>query len=172
MLPANLLGALVTPQLTKRYGKRKVFMYASIAVAVFSFGRHFVPDSNLFMIFALSALSSFSMMFCSIAQWGMLPDTVEYGQWKTGVRSEGIPFAFFSFMQKSGMALAGSIAAFIMYKTGYEANTELSAASETGIRWLFNIIPAFYSILCFVVLIFYKIDGPMFDRIMKEIKQD
>ena len=57
------------------------------------------------MIFALSALSSFSMMFCSITQWGMLPDTVEYGQWKTGVRSEGIPFAFFSFMQKSGMAL-------------------------------------------------------------------
>ena len=38
MLPANLLGALVTPQLTKRYGKRTVFMYASIAVAVFSFG--------------------------------------------------------------------------------------------------------------------------------------
>lgn len=172
MLPANLLGALITPQLTKRFGKRSVFMYASIAVALFSLGRHFVPDTNLFMIFALSALSSFFMMFCSITQWGMLPDTVEYGHWKTGVRSEGIPFAFFSFMQKSGMALAGSIAAFVMYQTGYEANTELSSAAETGIRCLFNIIPAIYSIICFVALIFYKIDGELFNKIIKDLKQD
>ena len=171
MLPANLLGALITPQLTKRFGKKSVFMYASIAVAVFSLSRHFVPDSNLFMIFALSALSSFFMMFCSITQWGMLPDTVEYGHWKTGIRSEGIPFAFFSFMQKSGMALAGSIAAFVMYKTGYEANTELTPAAETGIRWLFNIIPAAYSIICFFTLIFYKIDKALFDTILNDIPQ-
>ena len=123
------------------------------------------------MIFALSALSSFFMMFCSITQWGMLPDTVEYGHWKTGIRSEGIPFAFFSFMQKSGMALAGSIAAFVMYKTGYEANTELTPAAETGIRWLFNIIPAAYSIICFFTLIFYKIDKALFDTILNDIPQ-
>ncbi|MDD7984304.1 MFS transporter [Lentisphaera marina] len=169
MLPANMLGAFVTPFITKRFGKLKTFMWASLGVAIFSLSRHFIPDDQLTLIFAVSGISSFAMMFCSIAQWGMLPDTVEYGHWKTGQRSEGIPFAFFSFMQKSAMALAGSVAAYAMFLSGYEANTVLTASADRTIRWLFNIVPAAYSTLCFIVLLFYKIDGPLYKKIITEL---
>jgi Na+/melibiose symporter-like transporter len=111
------------------------------------------------------------MMFCSITQWGMLPDTVEYGHWKTGRRSEGLPFAFFSFMQKTSMALTGSLAAYVMSVTGYVANEALNPQSEQGIRWLFNIVPAFYSVICLVTLCFYKIDGDFFSKVMSDLQE-
>jgi sugar (glycoside-pentoside-hexuronide) transporter len=172
MIPANLIGAFVTPKITAIIGKKKTFMIGSLLVAVFSFSRHFISDKSIVMIFAFSALSSISMMFCSITQWGMLPDTVEYGHWKTGKRSEGLPFAFFSFMQKTSMALTGSMAAYVMSTTGYVANEELTPLAEQGIRWLFNIAPGVYSIICFFVLIFYKIDGKLFTKIMDDLNSN
>ena len=59
----------------------------------------------------------------------MVPDTIEYGHWKTGIRSEGIPLSFFSFMQKLAMSFAGFFALQVLAFTGYEANTELNQSA-------------------------------------------
>jgi Na+/melibiose symporter-like transporter len=101
----------------------------------------------------------------------MLPDTVEYGQWKTGIRSEGIPFAFFSFMQKLGLAVSGALAAFVLSQVGFEANKEQAPEVLTAIKWLFNLAPAGYSLLCFIALIFYKLDNNLFDKIKAELAE-
>jgi Na+/melibiose symporter-like transporter len=109
-------------------------------------------------------------MVCSITQWGMLPDTVEYGHWKTGIRSEGLPFAFFSFMQKLGLAIAGSVAAFVLSQVGYVPNQEQTPQAKAAIEWLFNLIPAGYSLACFIALSFYKLDNKLFNKIQDELK--
>jgi sugar (glycoside-pentoside-hexuronide) transporter len=171
MLPANLLGVVLTPMLTAKFGKLKTFMAGSLIAAALLIARHFVPVDLLSWFFFLSMVASTGMMFCSISQWGMVPDTVEYGHWKTGIRSEGIPFAFFSFTQKAAIALASSFAAWIMSVTGYEANTELTASAQTAICWLFNLVPAVFSIACFVALLFYKLDGAKFKQIIAELDQ-
>lgn len=172
MIPCNIAGVLLTPLLTRRIGKLRAFMIGSFIVAVFCILRQFAPDDNLVMIFALSIASKVGMMMCAITQWGMLPDCVEYGHFKNGFRSEGIPFAFFSLMQKIGMALAGSAAALVMSFTGYEANAPLTPAAENGIRWLFNAVPGLCSLLCLVVLFFYRLDGPFYIRILEQLRKN
>jgi len=168
---SNLVGSFIAPMLTKRLGKRNVFILGSIVVAITGTVRYFLSPEQLTMILIVSAVFAISQMFCSITQWGMLPDTVEYGHWKTGKRSEGMPFALFSFMQKASMALAGSLAALVMAKTGYVANAKLVKDAAEGIRWLFNLVPAIYSLLCLVALRFYKINGPLYDRIIRELQE-
>ena len=115
-------------------------------------------------------LASMAMMFCSCCQWGMVPDTVEYGHWKSGIRSEGIPFAFFSFAFKAGMALGGAFSMIVLEKTGYIANTELNEASRTAVIWLYNIVPAGCSVACIIALIFYKLDGERFSQILADLE--
>ncbi|MEY4242466.1 MAG: putative symporter YjmB [Verrucomicrobiota bacterium] len=171
MIPCNIVGVAITPWITRRIGKHKTFMIGSLIVAVFSILRHFAPDSILTMIFGLSMVATIGQMMCSITQWGMLPDCVEYGHYKTGFRSEGIPFAFFSFMQKTGMALAGSFAALVMSLTGFVANTDLLPGAEQGIRLLFNIAPGVCSALCLVVLFFYRLDGSYYNRIIGHLEK-
>jgi sugar (glycoside-pentoside-hexuronide) transporter len=169
---SNLVGILLTPVMTKKYGKKNIFILGSVVVAIMGVIRYFLTPQQLVMILIVSAFFAIAQMFCSVTQWGMLPDTVEYGHWKTGKRSEGIPFAIFSFMQKAAMALAGSMAALVMANTGYIANTDLVGSAAEGIRWLFNLVPAIYSFLCLVALYFYKINGPLYDKIVKELQEN
>ena len=171
MLPANLLGVILTPWLTKRYGKRDIFMVGSAIVVLLYGGRHFVPGGAISLLVIVSMVGSVGQMMCSITQWGMLPDTVEYGQWKIGVRSEGIPFAFFSFMQKLGMAVAGATAAYVLKWVGYAPNQAQSETALTGINTLFNLVPAGFSLLCLIALGFYRLDGKLYQRILGELAE-
>jgi sugar (glycoside-pentoside-hexuronide) transporter len=169
MLPANILGVILTPLLTANFGKRNIFIAGSAIVVVANLTRHFIADDSFLIFTAISMVASSAMMFCSICQWGMVPDTVEYGEWKNGIRSEGIPFAFFSFTFKAGMALGGSFAALVLSYTGYVANTELNEASQTAIVWLFNLVPAGFSFACMIALLFYKVDNARFTQILSDL---
>jgi sugar (glycoside-pentoside-hexuronide) transporter len=170
MLPANVVGAIAGPWLTKRFGKKAVFIGGSVIVSVFYGLRHFLPVESLSLLIGASMIGAFGQMLCAITQWGMLPDTVEYGQWKTGIRSEGLPFSFFSFMQQLGMALGGALAAFALSEAGYVANQAQSASALGAIEWLFNIAPALCSALCLLTLFFYRLDGALFERIVLDLR--
>jgi sugar (glycoside-pentoside-hexuronide) transporter len=170
MIPFNLAGVFLAPYLSERIGKHKTFIWGSFVVALIAISRYFVPDELVWLIFGVSAIGTVGQMMCSVTQWGMVPDTVEYGHWKTGFRSEGIPIAFFSFSQKLGMALAGAFAAWVLSMTGYVANTELTGSAEEGIRWLFNIFPGLCSILCLLSLLFYKLTRDRYEEILEDLR--
>lgn len=169
MLPANVLGVLLTPLLTRYIGKAKAFMLGSVVVAVFYGLRHLVPMNSLVLFLGVSLIAAFGKMITAITQWGMLPDTVEYGHWKTGFRSEGLPFAFFSFMQKFGMAVGGALAAFVLSQVGYKANEAQSPEVLAAIEVLFNLVPAAFGVLCCIALLFYKIDGALWGKIQSDL---
>jgi sugar (glycoside-pentoside-hexuronide) transporter len=170
MLPANIIGVILTPFLTGKFGKRNIFIFGSAVVVVANLTRHFLAGDSFMLFTVISMVASTTMMFCSICQWGMVPDTVEYGQWKSGIRSEGIPFAFFSFTFKAGMALGGSFAAIVLSFSGYVANTELTESAQTAIVWLFNMVPAGFSLACMIALLFYRLDGEKFSQVLRDLE--
>ena len=174
MLPANIIGVILTPILTSKLGKKNVFIIGSLIVFAVNTLRHFIPipTTEAYTLFiALSMVGSSCMMFCSICQWGMVPDTIEYGQWKTGIRSEGIPLSFFSFMQKLAMSFAGFFALQVLAFTGYEPNTDLSDSALSGIKLLYNIIPGLFSLACFVTLLYYKLGVKQYNKILAELNK-
>ena len=46
--------------------------------------------------------------------WALEADTVEYGEWKTGIRTEGTTYALFSFTRKMGQAIGGAAGAYAL----------------------------------------------------------
>ena len=173
MLPANIIGVFLTPYLTKLLGKKKVFIIGSLIVFAVNITRHFIPIPTLdeyTLFITLSMAGSSCMMFCSICQWGMVPDTIEYGHWKTGIRSEGIPLSFFSFMQKLAMSFAGFFALQVLAYTGYEANTKLSESALNGVGMLYNIIPGLFSLACFVTLLYYSLGYEKYEQVLSDLK--
>lgn len=169
MLPANLAGTVLAPALAARLGKRNVFIFGSAVVALLYLARHLLPTDARVPFIALSMIASFGQMLCSISQWAMLPDTVEYGHLRTGIRSEGIPFALFSFTQKLGMAAGGAAAVLVMQWTGYAANQAQSASALNGIRWLFNLLPALFSMVCLATLLRYRLSESRFSQVRAEL---
>ena len=70
-------------------------------------------------------------------------DTVDYGEWNSGIRAEGGSYSVLSFTRKTGQGIGGAVAAYTIGLGGYVSG----AASQTGsaltsIRVAAGIIPA------------------------------
>ena len=89
--------------------------------------------------------------------FAVLSDSVDYGEWKTGIRAAGLLTAIgAAFCLKAGAGLGGALPAWIMGSSGYRPNVEQTAAAlkgiEVGIIWL----PAVFFALSIVPVLFYK----------------
>ena len=89
--------------------------------------------------------------------FSLLSDSVDYGEWKTGVRAAGLLTAVgAAFCLKAGSGLGGALPAWIMDAHGYVPNVPQSAASLRGIEWGFIWLPAVFFALAAVPVVFYQ----------------
>ncbi|MDC7127102.1 MAG: MFS transporter [Spirochaetales bacterium] len=166
MIIANLL----IPEATKRFDKKGTYMIGTVIAIAGSLIFHFIPHTNLVAVLVMAAISSFGFTVVSTLGWAMLPDTVEYGEALTGVRSEGVIYSFFSFSQKLATALAGGIAAWTLQFTGYVAQSSTQTPlALSGILSTLTFIPIIFIALSAVILHFYNIDKKKFDEIRAEL---
>ena len=82
--------------------------------------------------------------------WALEADTVEYGEYLTGVRIEGLTYSLFSFTRKCGQAIGGSIPAFILGLSGYIANQVQTPEVIMGIRTSIALVPCGFMLLAFI----------------------
>jgi Na+/melibiose symporter-like transporter len=101
--------------------------------------------------------------------FSILSDSVDYGEWKTGVRAVGLLTAVgASFCLKAGAGLGGAIPLWIMGNSGYVPNTEQTAAALGGIEFGFLWLPAICLALSTLPVLFYK----QFERLEPQIQAD
>jgi GPH family glycoside/pentoside/hexuronide:cation symporter len=99
--------------------------------------------------------------------WSMLPDTVEYGQWRSGVRDDGIVFGLSQLIAKAGSGLGVGMIGLLLSAIGYTAGTDQSADTLQGIRASAFLIPAAASALSATVILFYPLDTQLHSRIVR-----
>ncbi|MGL1894485.1 MAG: MFS transporter [Spirochaetaceae bacterium] len=167
MLIANLL----IPLATRLWDKKGTYIIGSVIGIIGSIIFHFIPYDQIGLILLFGGLSSFGIAAISTVGWAMIPDTIEYGEWKTGKRAEGISYAVYSFSQKLATAVAGILVAAVLEWTNYVPNSiNQSESTLTGILSTLTIIPIVLIIISVIVIRFYKINNGMFSKILSELK--
>ena len=63
---------------------------------------------------------------------GLEADTVEYGEWKTGIRTEGTTYALFSFTRKMGQAPGGAAGAFTLGLVAFNSQAATEGAPQAA----------------------------------------
>jgi glucuronide carrier protein len=158
--------ASVVPTIVRKLGKKRAYVCAgtiSIAGGVIIF---VAPSTAVPLALAGLVLSMIGLLLVNMLVWALEADTVEYGEWKTGVRTEGITYALFSFTRKTGQAVGGALAAYALAIGGYTANAATqSAGAEWGIRSAEGLIPAITAALAIGIMMMY----PLTDKRHKEI---
>lgn len=93
----------------------------------------------------------------------LLSDTVDYNEYKTNTRVEGVYASMGSFGQKIGIALAAALSGFLLEAAGFiSSNTAAQPDSALSmIRAMFGVIPGILMVLIFVVLVFFDIEKKM-----------
>ncbi|MGN1140333.1 MAG: MFS transporter [Oliverpabstia sp.] len=99
----------------------------------------------------------------------MIADAIEYGQWKTGLRTAGAIQSATTSGQKFGQGIGSALIGFIMESAGYEGS--LAAQSETALATIQNLFiygVSLLGIIMIIILLFYKLDKE-YPVIMKEL---
>lgn len=122
------------------------------------------------MFYALSGITQFFFSGFNTAIYAIIPDCVEYGEWKTGLRNDGFQYAFISLGNKIGMAIGTALLACLLGKYGYVANQSQNAAVISIMKHSFTTIPGILWIVTAVVLFFYRLDKKYYNQIMEDLK--
>lgn len=93
--------------------------------------------------------------------YSMIGDTIEYGQWRTGLRTAGAIQSTTTAGQKLGQGISAACIGFIMTASGYNSAAGVSYQSEGAIQMIYNLYIWGIVALCaamVVILLFYKLD--------------
>ena len=91
--------------------------------------------------------------------YGMLADTVEYNDWKSGIRAEGLVFSANSIGQKIGSGIGSAVLGWVLAAFGFVSSSAAQPASAiSGIRVIFLYVPLVVFAIMFIILLFYKLD--------------
>lgn len=173
--------AIIIPSIIGAACFPKVFQLTSNkgwAASVFAFGTgitiialfFFSPVTSPIPFYLFAALSQFFFSGFNTAIYVIIPDCVEYGEWRTGIRNDGFQYAFISLGNKIGMALGTALLALSLGWAGYEANTTQNEAVVAIMRHSFSTIPGILWVVTALALFFYKLDKRSYNRILAVIK--
>ena len=103
--------------------------------------------------------------------YGMLADTVEYNDWKSGIRAEGLVFSANSIGLKVGTGIGSAALGWILAFFGYVSGAGSQPATAlSGIRVIFLYVPLFIYAALAIILKFYKLDDE-YDGIIEDLKE-
>lgn len=155
--------------LVRKYGKRNVFALGLVLDIV---GMMLLNFSNgaMSLIIVSSIIRGVGNACGGATMWAMVSDTIDYGEWKTGVRTEGLVNSACSFGYKIGNGIGSALLGLILEIGGYigEAATQTTSAL-TSIRVCFVWIPVGVYIAGLVIMKFYHLDRE-FTGIIEDLK--
>jgi GPH family glycoside/pentoside/hexuronide:cation symporter len=165
------IGISLVPFIVRRIGKKSTYILGS---AIWAFADimawFFAKDPVTFIAFA--CLAFFGTSFINTLNWALVSDAVEYGEWKTGNRSEGLVYSFFTFSRKLSQALAGFIPGIVLAAVGYVPNAVQSLKALNGIKGLMFIYPASLAVATIIAMgVFYKLSDSRYSAIVVELNE-
>ena len=168
---ALIAGLPLSKPLSKRFGKRNVFIGSSLLSGL-AFGLIVLPGArDLVEIYALNVLGKIAYAPAVPLLWTMLADTADFSEWTTGRRATGLLFSASTFAQKGGGGIGGALAGWILAAFGYvQGSMVQSADAVNGIRLMVSVFPGALSILCAALLLFYRLDASMCLRMQAELE--
>ena len=136
MLPILLFTPFARKMVTK-YGKKELSVVGTLFSILGSLGMFIITPNNTTLDLCLYVLSqliySLGLGIYSTVSWAMMGDAIDYNEWKTGKREEGVVYSLHSFFRKLAQGVGPAVALIIMQAMGYVNN---AVDPETGAAFI------------------------------------
>jgi glycoside/pentoside/hexuronide:cation symporter, GPH family len=130
------------------------------------------PETPFWLILILCVLAGIGVSAAQVLPWAIIPDAIEWEEWTTGQRNEGVFYSLVTLMGKIGMAVAQPLALLVLQFTNFqEGQGALQPDSALlGIRLVVGPIPALLLLGGIVVAIFYPLSRKQHNKIVEELR--
>ncbi len=140
MIPIVVFTPMARKMVAK-FGKKELSIVGSIAYVVGAavlllapLGIVPIAENNtgidLILYVVAQLIMSLGMGIYSTVSWAMMGDAIDYNEWKTGNREEGVVYSLHSFFRKLAQGVGPAVALTIMQGMGYVNNAKPDAAGK------------------------------------------
>ncbi|VUX16347.1 Glucuronide carrier protein [[Ruminococcus] torques] len=147
--------------ISNKIGKRKASLIG-LCCTMIGFALMFLNIYNL-PIFILGLVIK-GICFAPVQGAGnaFVADSALYGEWKFGVKSEGMAYSAISFANKVSSGLSGVLVGWVLGLTGYVANAATQTPAATnGIIFLYIGVTFICTVVQIIIFVLYNLDGKM-----------
>jgi glucuronide carrier protein len=167
-----LVAALLIPFLARTIGKKRAYLILGLVAVAGALGVGFSPASTPALALAFFGVLGFGLGGVNTLMFALAADTVEYGEWKTGYRTEGTSYSVFSFTRKVGQAVGAAAAAFAIGLGGYVAGAQSQPDSAVdAIKLTAGLVPAAFILVAVAIMAAYPLTEQRFRQIVAEVAQ-
>lgn len=156
----ELGGVLIAIPFIRRIGKRNISLAGCLAMVGGQLIIAATPSSLTVVLIGLGVAglgvgAIFGVLFAMIA------DTIEYEEWRSGIRAEGLIYAGATLGQKLGGALGGVAVGWLLGFGGYIEggdDAQQPASALLQIEFIFIWLPLILTAAMVALLLFYRLD--------------
>lgn len=158
--------------LALRLGKRNSWLIAMVWLLIGFLAFYFYPTQSLSELLIILAFLGFGNGATGVLFWSMLPDTIEYGEWKTGIRTESSLYGFMTFAQKGAIGISALLLGIILTNIGFIPNETQSQETLDSLKMVMSWVPISGVILSLLMVIFYPINKSFHAKLLKDIAEN
>lgn len=167
---AMVVAAALVPKTVASFGKKGAYILSGIVAVVGAVGFALAPSSIPAIGIAFYGLLGLGLGGANTLIFALQADTVDYGDWQSGVRAEGASYSVLSFTRSIGQGIGAAAAAFTIGIGGYVSGAAAhSDAALNSIRVAAGIVPAVAIVAAVVVMLAYPLTEERFREITAEI---
>jgi glycoside/pentoside/hexuronide:cation symporter, GPH family len=169
----GLIGIMISPWFTNRYGKRNVFMASLFISTMFIIFFYFFPPKSIGLIFGTQILHGFFYGISTPILWTMIADVADFSEWKNNRRATAIIFSAMMVGLKAGLTIGSSLVTKILGSYNYvpKSTTGQTETTINGIKMLVSIYPAIPFLIAVALLFFYEINKNKELQIESDLKE-
>ena len=174
VVPGGLVASVLVPWMSKKFTKKwayiAVHLFGGVVMAVMYFVGYDAPWKLVVAAIGL-VLLGIPQGVNNIITYAMIGDTVDYLEWKTGERGEGICFAMQTLINKIGMAVGAFIGVISFSAAGINSETGFISAEGANTLWNMLVLSGVISMFaCAVPMFFYTITEKKQAQMVAEIE--
>ncbi|MBU3101802.1 MULTISPECIES: MFS transporter [Clostridium] len=169
MTISQIIAMFIVAKFVKKHGKRNVLIGGCV-ITVVAYIIIMIGGNNFKFVLIGNIIRGLGGAGMAASMFAMVSDTIEYGEWKSGIRTEGLINSASSFGQKVGNGLSAAIFGWILAIGGYAGGASTQTASAiTAVKAAYIYIPLILTIVTIAILFGYKLDKE-YPSILKELK--
>ncbi len=169
---AMLAGVPVWTIAISKFGKKIAWLAATSVVTLSGISLAFIQLPLIHRIPPEIIGLGFGSSAFGVLVWSFIPDTVEYGQWTSGVRNEAAVFGSVTLVQKISSGMTGLFVGMMLSYLGYDAHLETQSTPVVqGIRLFISLLPGLLLFISTIVIFIMPLNRRRHANIINELSK-
>lgn len=169
IIAAIIISTSITPMVLKKISKKNLMIISSLLSSAAYTVMYLIGYSSIALVLIMVFITGFFTGFFMVVQTAMIADSVDYMEYRTGKRNEGICFSGLTFVSKLMGALSTTAFGVAVAAIGYSKGVSITPVMQGGVYFTITIIPAISCLLGIVPFLIYDLTESRLNEMMSVV---